>query len=189
MSTTFILGPRSLADGSFAPQWFDSKNGLWKDPRLLSEAPLADSWKAPADFVARPRGHLGTGVLFNPEAFAVDESVRAALHGLSGVEFLPVSVRGLGSFFLVHPISAVDLSGAIKPRVAPPPSGNIVEVLGFGAGFVPPSDVFRVRHPPESAAGRLGYCNRTVLVSRRAAEVIQQAADAWLELEPAQIVD
>lgn len=188
MSEIFVLVPKSLPDGAFAARWFDDRRGMWKDPRILGDAALASEWEIPPGFVAGPPGRSGTGVLFNPEAFAVDEAIYEGLRHLSGVEFLPISVKGLGQFFLMHPTGVTSPSSDVKVRLAPPPSGNVVEVEGFSAGFEAPSDIFRVRHPPGSAAGRLGYCNRTILVSHRAAEAIRRVAAAWLELEPVRIV-
>ncbi|MBK6684399.1 MAG: hypothetical protein IPG45_07985 [Deltaproteobacteria bacterium] len=180
----YLMAPRSRRDGMFAASWFDDAEATWEDVRLLGEGPLAQVWSPPPSFICRPPPGPATGVLFNPSAFAVSANIRDSLSRLRGIEFLPINVRGSGEYYILHVVSAVDIEEGVTARLAPPPSGNIVEVTGFGPEFLTPSDFFRVRNPPASAAGRRGYCDTAIFISEDATEALRSVAGEWIQFDP-----
>jgi hypothetical protein len=52
-------------------------------------------------------------------------------------------------------------------------SGNIIELPEFPVGYRPPTAFFRVRQPADSAAGRAGYCLRTIYASEEGAVALE----------------
>lgn len=168
----FEIKPSSLPGGEFASPWFDDEKRLWDDERLHKVGALASEWESPRlKLFFAERGVAD--VLFNPNAIAVSARVREALRRFSEVEFLPTSVEGCPPFFVVHVTSTVEVSIGFGLRRAPPPSGNIVELLEFPIGYAPPSAFFRVRQPVDSAGGRAGYCLRRIYANEDGARAVE----------------
>ena len=158
------LRPKSNPDGSFYATWFDDEACLWDDQRLLCPRPLESVWQPPELRIHDPAAKA-TAVLFNPNALAVSQGVRDALSEFAELEFLPVLIRECGIFYILHVTSAIELPPGSKAMVAPPPSGNIVEVEAFPAFYEPPSAFFRVLQPEGAAARRLGATVRAIYLS------------------------
>jgi hypothetical protein len=179
--TCFELVPKSLPDGSFAASWFDDEAFLWDDDRLRKPLPIGDAWIAPSLLLARGEA---TPVLFNPNAIALSEGVKAELASFPELDFLPVSVRGHGAFFVLHVTAALDLPPGSNARLAPSPSGNLVQLHAFPPTFLAPFSFFRVRHPTSSAAGRAGYASKSVYLSEAGADCIRRVCGGLLEARP-----
>jgi hypothetical protein len=174
---------RSLENGLLAANLFDDEQRLWDDDRLHKGPSLIAAWKAPRlKSVRRTSG--ATEVMFNPNAIAVSSSVQDRLRGFPGIEFLPVEIEGEGPFSLVHVTALVDLTPEIRVNRAPPPSGNVVELQEFPAGYAAPGPFFRMRQPPDSAAGRRGYCFDMIYATDEGARALEAACGAYLTLVP-----
>jgi hypothetical protein len=123
-----------------------------------------------------------TPILFNPNALAVSKSVCDLLDEFEELEFLPVSVAGHGQFHILHVINAIELPPGSQARVAPAPSGNIVEIHAFPEAFTPPQGFFRVLQPAGSASRGAGpRTTRAVYMGPRACAAVEQAASGYLE--------
>ena len=175
----FQLQPASLPNGEFAAAWFDDERALWDDDRLRKAGSLLGDWNPPRLQLFRPE-HGSTDVLFNPNALAVSVGIREQLQMFAEIEFLPLSVVGLGMFFLLHVTATVEVSPEFSVRRAPPPSANIVELFAFPIGFTPSTAFFRVRQPADCAAGRAGYCLRSLYMSEAGARVLEATCGAYL---------
>ena len=182
--TVFRITMRSLDDGKFAANWFDDERRLWDDDRLHKGAPLATDWVRPRLQSFRRAGTT-TDVMFNPNAIAVSGPLREALRRFAGVELLPVDIEGegAGAFSLVHVTALADLTRGMQARRAPPPSGNVVDLQAFPANYEAPAPLFRVRQPPDSAAGAKGYCLAPIYANEEGARVIEMHGGAYLVLE------
>lgn len=177
--TVFEIKPASKADGSFAAAWFDDDAYLWDDDRLSSAVPLAEAWAAPSLKLHRPKREA-TAVLFNPKALAVSDAVKDALAPFTELEFLPVRIEGNGDFYIMHVTATVELPAGSKARMAPPPSGNIVQIEGFPRSFEPEYAFFRVLQPVGSAAHRIGATTRTIYASIVGAQAIEAFTGGYL---------
>jgi hypothetical protein len=175
----FELRPASKTDGSFICAWFDDDACLWNDERLSSVASLVNAWQAPLLKLHRPAAGP-TAVLFNPNAFAVSDSVRHELSSFTEIEFLPVHIAGHGVFHVLHVTAAIELPVGSKARVAPAPSGNIVQIDAFPPSFEPPFPFFRVLQPDSSAARRSSASTRSVYLSAAGARTIESCARGCL---------
>jgi hypothetical protein len=175
--TVFKLQARSLPDGNFASTWFDDERLLWDDDRLHKAEPTLAKWQAPRLRLLRPRP---TPVLFNPNAFAVSNEVRAALDHLAEIEFLPVHIEGFETYFVVHVVVAVAAPHHCSLRRSPV-SKNIVELFSFPSGYTPAADLFRVVQPDDSAAGRSGFCMSTIYATSAGAKSVMTACHDYLE--------
>jgi hypothetical protein len=175
--SVFKLQAFSLPDGNFASTWFDDKRLLWDDDRLHRAEPCLATWQEPRLHLLGPRP---TPVLFNPNAFAVCQDVRAALAHLSEIEFLPVHIEGFETYFIVHVVAAVAAPDRCSLRRSPV-SKNIVELLSFPPGYTPSADLFRVAQPDGSAAGRAGFCMKTIYASLAGAQSVTAACHGYLE--------
>lgn len=178
--SAFELHVRSNSTGDFAAAWFDDERGLWKDERLQAAAPLARHWLTPT--LRLHRSGKAPAVLFNPGAIAVSMSVRDELAGFSELEFLEVSVVGHGSFFILHVTAAIELPPHTAVRLAPQPSGNIVELLSFPSSFTPPTGFFRVLQPMGSAARRVGALTRAIYAGPLGKRAIERHAGEFLQV-------
>jgi hypothetical protein len=168
----YELHPASKPDGSFAAAWFDDEACLWNDGRLSSVTSLAASWQAPSLKLHRPEAGA-TPVLFNPNALAVSEGAKGELASFAGVEFLPVHVEGHGVFYVLHVTAAIELPVGSKARIAPAPSGNIVQVEAFPPSFEPEFPFFRVLQPVGSAARRIAASTRAIYLSSIGARAVE----------------
>ncbi|HET9553700.1 MAG TPA: hypothetical protein VFP50_12095 [Anaeromyxobacteraceae bacterium] len=169
----------STPSGDFAAAWFDDERYLWDDERLRRATSLIAEWTPSKLQLADPsRG--ATEVLFNPNALAVSERVRAALGDFRELEFLPVEIDGAGTYYVLHALVAIAPPPGCSLRRAPPPSGNIVEIFGFPQAFEPPSAFFRIQQPLDSAAGRRRSCHSHLFANARGAEAIAQTCGAFL---------
>jgi hypothetical protein len=175
----FELRPVSRPDGSFAAAWFDDETCLWNDDRLSSPSALERKWVAPSLKLHRPE--IGaTPILFNPNALAVPERVKDELSSFSELEFLPVHIEGHGVFYVLHVTAAIELPAGCKARVAPAPSGNIVQIEAFPRSFEPEFSFFRILQPLGSAARRVGASTRAVYLSESGARAIAASASGYL---------
>jgi len=169
--TIFKIYPASKPDGSFAAPWFDDDAYLWDDARLASAAPVGEAWTTPILKLHCPaRG--ATAVLFNPNALAVSDEMKDALASFTEIEFLPIRIEGQGEFHIMHIIATVELPAGTKARIAPSPSGNIVQIEGFPKWFATEYSFFRVLQPVGSAARRVGATTREIYASIAGARAI-----------------
>jgi hypothetical protein len=175
----FRLHPASKPDGSFAAAWFDDETCLWNDERLSSVTSLAASWQAPSLKLHRPEAGA-TAVLFNPNALAVSEGVKGELLSFPELEFLPLHVKGHGVFYVLHVTAAVELPAGSKARIAPAPSGNIVQIEAFPRSFEPKFSFFRVLQPVGSAARRVAASTRGIFLSAIGARAVESSARGCL---------
>lgn len=173
---------RSTSKGTFAAAWVDDEAFLWNDERLGSPAPLAEVWCAPHLKLHQPK-RGPTEVLFNPNAIVLSRRLVDELKTFQELEFLPVHVDGQGFFFVLHVIAAIELPAGTRARLAPPPSGNLVELHAFPRNFEPPFSFFRILQPPGSAAGASGRTAKATYVSERGRDVIASLAGDFLETE------
>jgi hypothetical protein len=176
----FEIFPSNGTDGNFAAAWFDDDECLWTDERLGTIDRIADEWHTPRLKLWKAAS-ASTPVLFNPNAFAVSEEVRARLLDLEEIEFLPVSIEGHGVFYVLHVLKAIELPFGATARIAPEPSGNLIEIHGFPEGFSPPEGLFRVLHPEGSAARRAHRVGKTLYAGPNGAQVIGTVARGYLE--------
>ena len=171
----------SLATGEFAAAWVDDERLTWEDHRLELEASIRE-WDPPTFYLIR--GDAGAAdVLFNPNAIVVASRVRSALEPFPELEFLPILVSGFGTYHVLHCLAGVDPPAGISLRRAPPPSGNIVELFGFPRAFSPQHAFFRVRQPPDSAAGRQRSCHRDLFVGPQGRDALSRSCGAYLRME------
>jgi hypothetical protein len=177
--TIFEITPSSLPDGQFTAAWFDDEQCTWDDDRLHKVGALADVWEAPRLKLFRPEGGA-TDVLFNPHALAVSTRVRDDLRRFPELEFLPVAIEGCRPFFVLHVLATVDVSIGFSVRRSPVQSGNVVELLEFPVGYVPPTSFFRVRQPADTSAGRVGHCFRRIYASEEGAGALEATCGAYL---------
>lgn len=177
--TVYEVAPVSLLTGEFAAAWFDDEERLWDDDRLHKPQPILAEWQAPVLLLHRPeRG--ATEVLFNPNAYAVSSGVREFLAEFPEIEFLPVQIADHGTFFLLHVVACCTPPMGCVMRKAAGPSGNILEVKAFPAGFVPRHAFFRLSQPPNSAAGRAGYCTQHIFANAEGARALEAACGSYL---------
>ena len=177
----FELGLTSKSDGSYAAAWFDDEARLWGDDRLSSADRLAAEWSPPALRLHRP-GQGATPVLFNPNAVAVSKPIRDRLSEFRELEFLPVSISGQAEFHILHVVNAIELPAGSQARIAPAPSGNIVEIHAFPEAFTPPQGFFRVLHPIGSASRNAGRrTTKGVYMGPVGRTAIEQLAGRYLE--------
>lgn len=175
----FEVRPASKAGGSFAAAWFDDEAYLWNDDRLSLAAPITGAWLPPSLKLHRPvQG--ATAVLFNPNALAVSSALKDALASFVELEFLPVCIEGHGTFHIMRTVATIELPAGSKARIAPPPSGNLVQIDAFPSSFESEHAFFRVRHPPGSAAGRAGGVTRKMYANAAGAHAIETYARAYL---------
>jgi hypothetical protein len=174
----FELRPASKPDGSFAAAWFDDNKYLWNDKRLSIAGSLAGSWRAPSLKLYRPEAGV-TPVLFNPNALAVSEWVKAELSSFAELEFLPVHIEGHGTYYILHVTSAIELPIGSEVRMGPE-SGNIVQIGAFPASFEPEFSFFRVLQPTGSVTRRVGRTTRTIYLSVNGVRAIESCADGYL---------
>jgi hypothetical protein len=179
----FELHVRSKSNGGLAAAWFENAQCLWNDERLGTPVPLAGDWTAPTLQLHRP-DQGATSVLFNPNAIAVSQGLRDELAAFSDLEFLEVSIAGHGRFFILHVITAIELPPHTSIRLAPAPSGNIVELVSFPDSFTSPSGFFRVLQPVGSAARRVGNTTRALYVGSVGKSAIERTAGQFLEARP-----
>jgi hypothetical protein len=95
------------------------------------------------------------------------EKGKHALAHFPEIEFLPIDIGGVGTFFILHVVAAVMAPQRCSLRRSPV-SKNIVELYGFPPSYTPSADLFRVAQPDDSAAGRAGFCVRTIYASQGA---------------------
>lgn len=183
MTNTYRMKVTSLASGRFAARWFDDETLLWEDERLYKAVPIRGKWRPPV-FRLRGKSKRATPVLFNPDALAVSDAVRRSLSEFDGIEFLPIEVRGHGTYFVLHVLCAVASPAGSLFQTAPPPSGNIVEFYSFPPGFSPPGPFFRLLHPRGSAAARFGFCFSSIFVSDVGARAIRETMKGFLDVVP-----
>jgi hypothetical protein len=184
---TFRVVMKSLENGQFVADWFDDDQRLWDDERLHKGVSIISAWVAPHLKAFRRTGagtDAATDVVFNPNGIAVSSSARDKLRDLPGVEFLPVDIEGRGQFFVIHVTKLSDVTPGVTARRAPPPSGNIVELQAFPADYAAPGPLFRVRQPPDSAAGNKGYCLDTIYANDEGARALEAACGVYLDLVP-----
>jgi hypothetical protein len=175
----FEICPTSLPNGDFAATWFDDENCLWEDPRLFKAISLHIGWNTPALQLHRP--NLGaTAVLFNPNACAVSQGVKDELARFPELEFLPVRIEHHGTFFVFNVVASCELPAGSKARIPGAPGYNIVDIQAFPASFEPSMAFFRVRQPPDSAAGRAGSCVRSIYANSQGASAIATLVGAYL---------
>ena len=177
--TIFKIHPASKADGSFAAAWFDNDAFLWDDVRLLSAVPSAEAWVAPSLKLYRP-AERATDVLFNPNALAVSGAVKEALASFTELEFLPVGIEGHGMFHILHITPTIELPLGSIARIAPSPSGNLLEIEGFPNSFQSEHSFFRVLNPVGSAARRTGKTSRAIYASIAGARALQTIAGDYI---------
>jgi hypothetical protein len=150
---------------------------------LVSGAIELTEWIAPSLQLHRP-DQEATPVLFNPNAIAVSKRLRDELAAFSELEFLEVSIDGHGTYFILHAITAIELPARTSVRIAPAPSGNIVELLSFHDAFTCPPGFFRVLQPVGSAARRMGNTTRALYVGSAGKQAIERSASLFLEARP-----
>jgi hypothetical protein len=177
--SVFRIHPASTRSGRFAAAWFVDERYLWDDERLHRAAPLVAEWTPMRLQLADPK-RGATDVLFNPNALAVSEPVRAGLADFRELEFLPIQVDGVGAYYLLHVVAAIHSPPGCSLRRGPPPSGNIIEIFGFPPTFEPAAAFFRIQQPPDSAAGRGRFCHSDLFANARGAEAITRACDDYL---------
>jgi hypothetical protein len=175
----FQLKLASNSDGSFSAAWFDDDACLWNDERLSTVGSLATYWQAPSLKLYDP-GAAATAVLFNPNAIAVSVDVRAELSSFAELEFLPLQIEGHGLFYILHVTSAIELPIGSQARVAPAPSGNIVQIDGFPGSFEPEFSFFRILQPVGSAARRVAASTRAIYLNSNGARAIESSAGGYL---------
>jgi hypothetical protein len=171
----FELHPASKPDGSLAAAWFDDEACLWNDERLSSTTSLACSWQAPSLRLHRPKAGA-TPVLFNPNALAVSKGVKRKLSSFTELEFLPVHIEGHGVFYILHVTAAIELPVGSRARVAPAPSGNIVQIEAFPPSFEAEFSFFRILQPVGSAARRVAASTRATYLSSTGARAVESCA-------------
>jgi hypothetical protein len=175
----FQLQLASNRDGSFSAAWFDDEACLWNDERLSTVGSLAACWQAPSLKLHGPEA-VATAVLFNPNALAVSEGVRAELSSFTELEFLPLRIEEHGVFYIPHVTSAIELPVGSLARIAPAPSGNIVHIEAFPGSFEPEFSFFRVLQPVGSAARRVAASTRAIYLSANGARAIESCAGDYL---------
>jgi hypothetical protein len=174
----FELHAASKPDGSFAAAWFDDDEYRWNDERLSTAGSLARSWHAPSLRLHRPEAGA-TPVLFNPNALAVSERVKAELSSFTELEYLPLHIEGHGAYYILHVTSAIELPIGSDVRMAPE-SGNIVQIGAFPASFEPQFAFFRVLQPLGSAARRVSATTRAIYRSGSGVRAFESCADGYL---------
>lgn len=175
----FEICPVSLANGDFAAAWFHDERCLWEDPDLFKAVRLSTRWNTPDLQLHRPeRG--ATAVLFNPHAYAVSQGAKDELAQFPELEFLPVQIRDHGTFFVLNVVASCELPAGSGARIPGAPGYNIVDIQTFPASFEPSLAFFRVRQPPDSAAGRAGFCVRSIYTNSKGASAIVALAGSFL---------
>jgi hypothetical protein len=192
------MATRSLAPAfSLAPVWnqqgegeyslIDDANGLFEPSGIWAPVPLIASWVQPILVVAERRksadiyfcpGHLWLFAKHARQTLSWTEDVSA--------EFLPVTISGIGVYYLLHPLIAVALAPSAIVR-RNPISGNIwIEQAAFESSEVGDAPIFYAAQPPDSAAGRAGLCSAPIFLNFRAAADLRGAAVSGATLVPTQ---
>jgi hypothetical protein len=130
---------------------------------------------------SQPKIRSDTGTI--PNALAVSGMVRDRLAAFREIEFLPVNIKGHGTFYILHFLATEEVPSNSSVRQAPPPSGNIVEIHALPNSFEPTSSLFRLKQPKESAAGRAGSLVRGMFGNANGAKVILSAGEGCLAIE------
>jgi hypothetical protein len=174
----FEIVPSSLPNGEFAAAWFDDEHQTWNDERLNMVGSLAGDWRVPRLQLVRPERGV-TDVLYNPNALAVSGAVRERFSCFSELEFLPIAVEGCGPFFILRATATVEVTPGFSIQRSPT-AGNIMVLHGFPTAYVPSTAFFRVRQPPDSAAGRAGYVVPCIYANAEGARAVEAACGAYL---------
>ncbi len=174
----FRLQLTSLPSGDFAASWFDDGTGLWTDERLSKPEPLEDVWRVQQLQLPDPEDRL-TPVMFNPNALAVCARVRDELLPLGGVEFLPIILLG-EPYFVVHVVATRDVPSGSRYRRVDVADGNLVEFWAFPPGHEESAPLFRLRHLPDSPAGRGGFCFKHIFANDVGARAVDRYCRGYL---------
>ncbi|WP_413665358.1 hypothetical protein ACG1BZ_09265 [Microbulbifer sp. CNSA002] len=173
----YKLSPISKNDGDFAASWFDDEEYLWSDNRLDMSMPLLSNWKVPKLRIYSKSGP--TDVLFNPNAYAVSGRLKEKLSKLAGI---PIEIRGEAPYYLLHVTTFIEFPEGAEYRLAAGPSGNVSDILSFSKCLSAPSGLFRVLHPSQSAAGKVGFCTRNIYLSDCAGQEVEKVCNGYLKL-------
>jgi hypothetical protein len=185
LAAAFSLAPVWDQKGKAVYSLIDDANGLFEPPGIWATVPIGPRWVQPILVVATRRksadiyfcpGHLW---LFSKDArqtlsWTEDESA----------EFLPVTIAGIGTYFLLHALVAVALASSATVH-RNEISGNVwVEEAAFESKDVGDTPIFYAAQPRDSAAGRAGLCCSPIFLNSRAAADLRGAAVSGATLVP-----
>jgi hypothetical protein len=178
--TVFRIELRSAYDGDFIARHFRDSTNVWDDRRLMSIDPIAADWKPPP-FYLSVKDALLTDVIWNPDMKAVSPRVREALEGNSDLEFLPIKIRGHGTYHVIHFLRAIEPKGLAVEKSG----GTIVHVKGFPEKFKSPFTFFRVRQPRGSHGRKAGFTAPEDFANAEGARLIRELCGTFLKTMPA----
>lgn len=163
---------------SLAPVWksgdlefpsIDNPAGLFECEDLIKTNSLRDSWEKP-NLIPSEKADPIDLYFSVTENFAFSPAAVATLQELIGdsAEWLPVEIYGIGEYFFLNPLVAVSL-GPDAQWEQNDVSKNIVEIskYNFVETDLTGHNVFRISQPPESSAGKAGFCFASIVVTEK----------------------
>jgi hypothetical protein len=177
LSPAFSLAPEWDQKGNAIYSLIDDADGLFEPSGIWATAPLSPRWVQPILVVATRR--KPADIYFCPghlRLFSKDARQTLSWTEDQSAEFLPVTIAGIGTYYLLHALAAVTLapSATVQRNEI---SGNIsIEQAAFESKDVGDTPIFYAAQPRDSAAGRAGLCSPPVFLNSRAAADLLGAA-------------
>jgi hypothetical protein len=185
LAPAFSLAPVWDQKGNALYSLIDDANGLFEPSGIWATAPLSPRWVQPILVVAAKR--RSADIYFCPGhlwLFSKDARQTLSWTEDQSAEFLPVTIAGIGTYYLLHPLAAVAVASSATAR-RNEISGNIsVEEAAFESKDVGDTPIFYAAQPRDSAAGRAGLCSSPVFLNFRAAADLRGAAVSGATLVP-----
>jgi hypothetical protein len=185
LAPAFSLAPVWDKKGKAIYSLIDDANGLFEPSGIWATASLSPRWVQPILIVAARR--KTADIYFCPgHLWLFSEDARQTLSWTENesAEFLPVTIAGIGTYYLLHALAAVTLapSATVHRNEI---SGNVsIEEAAFESKDVGDTSVFYAAQPRDSAAGRAGLCSSPVFLNSRAAADLRGAAVSGATLVP-----
>lgn len=163
----YSLEPAWNEEGDYPFHMIDQQDMLFNFDGELSKAePLMHRWNTP-DLLVHDRRLQADIYWCAGEGFLFSSAAKASLAPVGGddVEWLPVSVIGLGDYYILHPLRKVWLGRAASVEINPVSRNiTVVHQYDFLMDDLVGVNVFRVAQARGSAADQGGYCCHSVMI-------------------------
>jgi hypothetical protein len=162
----FKVGPDYNQQGKQSTKWIVDSLFLMKFS-IFRACSFLEEWPNDLAFTVSEEGLL-YDVLFNPDGLFLSQKVRDNTEPILGrsVEWLPVLIRDVSTYYLLHPLESVELGPNAKVKQNRV-SGNYtwVDKYDFASSSLPAC--FMIRQAAGSAAQRAGICLAEMIVNEQ----------------------